>query len=420
MFMKKLYSLLAVAAVSIGAVAQNTVFKEVSTLPVRETATKIISASKKAIDATNVTTTATASRATSIADFEGTFDWTFFRPLGDGADVTGDLTFTAVEGEVDIIAMSGFFNDMEAIGSVDIEAGTITFDPMQNLGLVNVQGLGIVDTYLEFRQIVQNGESASLVEYTEPLVFTLTETGYEVDPTLVFGVSVYKSDDTLAGWLELCAFNEITKPVQDPNWVEVGTAVFKDAIISGTYAETAPQTFTCPVEVSQLDDNLIRLVNPYKEAYGVKSYLVIDMTDPNNIVIPYQFTGITDNVDGITYCASYSGLWDPTPEKNRITLSDNVINMPIESTYLIWPEAPEDSKWETSPTTAYVSCSTAGSTITLPGDALGITDIITDKTENENAPVEYFNLQGMKVKNPAAGQLYIVRQGNDVKKMIVR
>lgn len=37
----------------------------------------------------------------------------------------------------------------------------------------------------------------------------------------------------------------------------------------------------------------------------------------------------------------------------------------------------------------------------------------------ENAPVEYFNLQGVRVDNPANG-LYIRRQGNNVTKVIVK
>jgi len=36
----------------------------------------------------------------------------------------------------------------------------------------------------------------------------------------------------------------------------------------------------------------------------------------------------------------------------------------------------------------------------------------------ENVPVEYYNLQGVKVANPEKG-LYIVRQGNEVKKVIL-
>ena len=46
----------------------------------------------------------------------------------------------------------------------------------------------------------------------------------------------------------------------------------------------------------------------------------------------------------------------------------------------------------------------------------GVSNIEAD----ENAPVEYFNLQGVRVSNPAAGNLYIVRQGSKVSKVIVR
>ena len=37
-----------------------------------------------------------------------------------------------------------------------------------------------------------------------------------------------------------------------------------------------------------------------------------------------------------------------------------------------------------------------------------------------NAPVEYFNLQGVKVTNPAQGGLYIIRQGDKTTKAIIR
>lgn len=49
----------------------------------------------------------------------------------------------------------------------------------------------------------------------------------------------------------------------------------------------------------------------------------------------------------------------------------------------------------------------------------GVNDIVADDT-TANATVEYFNLLGESVANPAAGQLVIKRQGNTVEKMIVR
>ncbi|MDE7475428.1 MAG: hypothetical protein K2M71_07350, partial [Duncaniella sp.] len=49
-------------------------------------------------------------------------------------------------------------------------------------------------------------------------------------------------------------------------------------------------------------------------------------------------------------------------------------------------------------------------------DFTGIADITAD---DDNAPVEYFNLQGIRVDNPTPG-LYIRRQGKKVEKVVVR
>jgi len=49
--------------------------------------------------------------------------------------------------------------------------------------------------------------------------------------------------------------------------------------------------------------------------------------------------------------------------------------------------------------------------------AAGITDIEADNTD---APVEYYNLQGMRVDNPAAGNVYIRRQGAKSTKILMR
>ncbi|MDE5635973.1 MAG: chitobiase/beta-hexosaminidase C-terminal domain-containing protein, partial [Muribaculaceae bacterium] len=48
----------------------------------------------------------------------------------------------------------------------------------------------------------------------------------------------------------------------------------------------------------------------------------------------------------------------------------------------------------------------------------GIDNVVVDN--DENTPVEYYNLQGVRVENPAAGQLYIKRQGSKATKVIIR
>lgn len=58
---------------------------------------------------------------------------------------------------------------------------------------------------------------------------------------------------------------------------------------------------------------------------------------------------------------------------------------------------------------------------TLPFDQnTSAIENIEVEAADENAPVEYFNIQGMRVENPAAGQLLIRRQGSKVSKVIIR
>lgn len=61
---------------------------------------------------------------------------------------------------------------------------------------------------------------------------------------------------------------------------------------------------------------------------------------------------------------------------------------------------------------------TMESQISLPAAALaGVEGVIND---TENAAKRYFNLQGLEIANPAAGELVIVKQGNKTTKTIVK
>lgn len=50
-------------------------------------------------------------------------------------------------------------------------------------------------------------------------------------------------------------------------------------------------------------------------------------------------------------------------------------------------------------------------------DSAGISDVTVD---DDNAPVEYFTLQGMRLSQPEAGQIVIRRQGSKVSKILVK
>ena len=48
-----------------------------------------------------------------------------------------------------------------------------------------------------------------------------------------------------------------------------------------------------------------------------------------------------------------------------------------------------------------------------------VTIFSTIEAADENAPVEYYNLQGMKVKEPSNG-VYIKKQGTKVEKIVTK
>lgn len=45
---------------------------------------------------------------------------------------------------------------------------------------------------------------------------------------------------------------------------------------------------------------------------------------------------------------------------------------------------------------------------------------IVDNEAAVDGPVEYFNLQGVRISKPATGQIVIKRQGSTVKKMLMK
>lgn len=58
--------------------------------------------------------------------------------------------------------------------------------------------------------------------------------------------------------------------------------------------------------------------------------------------------------------------------------------------------------------------------VNVPAGEKSNIEVVEAAVIDENAPVEYYNLQGVRINEPAAGQIVIRRQGANVTKMVVR
>ena len=197
------------------------------------------------------------------------------------------------------------------------------------------------------------------------------------------------------------------------NWTSIGQADFTEDLVSSVYKNGTSATYKVEVLENKETKGLYRVMNPYAENHtGITNYhtcdghfLLIDATDPEKVLLKESVVGFEGDDGPEVYVSmnEYSGQDD---EAYRGKLDNGVITFPKKAilNYTLTNANP------------YYACSGAFKLV-LP-DAGGIDGVAADA--DADAPVEYFNLQGMRVAAPAAGQLVIRRQGDAVSKILVK
>ena len=210
----------------------------------------------------------------------------------------------------------------------------------------------------------------------------------------------------------------------DP-WGEAVDATMVETILGPTFGNTNTAPYTIQIQKNS-ETGVYRLISPWRQLYtdlGLGSStapnLDIDASDPTNLIIPLQATGLGSKTDGAYkyMSTSYYNLVNEqeTDDALKITLTDNgdgtsTISFPYRSGFIYA---------QTSGGTYYASnYADVLSYVTFPTFS-GINEVKAD-IDNSNAPVEYYNLQGMRIAAPVEGQLVIKRQGSEVEKLIVR
>ena len=208
-------------------------------------------------------------------------------------------------------------------------------------------------------------------------------------------------------------------------WESVGTAVYYEDVLGSLYPDMTTEKLNVEVEVNKNRPGYYRLVEPYKEhpyfLYYIKMYrphenhkhyLYVNAEDPKAVYIEDSPAGVNLGYgDASILSMAYVNLCNGMSKEEisalnlfgelsgrEITFPDNSLVL-VERLYkegmLVTAEAPMFR-------------------ITLPESA-GIDDITVDN----DAPAEYFNLQGVRVDNPSNG-VFIRRQGTKTEKVIIK
>lgn len=216
----------------------------------------------------------------------------------------------------------------------------------------------------------------------------------------------------------------------DSNWGDSIKATYKEGILSQMFTDVDTEDMSVFVQEHKTKPGYFRIGDAYSthSMFGSNAidhkgnhghYMYIDATNPDQVYLEPSALGVSVGPAWGEACA-YSWGYIYTLGNNQAqgvtdgvygTFKDGKITIPKGNMMLSQKKYSNGSFLSLPSTDDFV--------VELPEDYAAIDGVVMDG-DNANAPVEYFNLQGVKVANPTEGGIYIRRQGSDVKKIYVK
>ena len=416
--MKKFYALALAAAVTLSASAERLPLKQTSLrTPVAISEAKAPVKEMKNINTTKAVKKGTVNTLATAQDYEGEYDW-YFDDLMQGASGAGSayiLVDDPATGSV-TITLSGTFS---LTGTLDAAAGTLSIPNGQYL-FDDEDG----PIYFYVKDVNElTGTINPGMANIDATVGYINDGYIEFDPYDVWCTGDYNNESL--GWYFVTAYNEFDVAIA---WVPCGTGTFTENIVYGLFMEG--ENLPASVSVYEHPDypGVYKVADAFQATYAaleipsVSPDMEIDARDASNVQIALQSTGIIAGSGGASlgtlyyfntgWYNDYFGIAGTEEELDPVncTLTKDAegnvtITIPVRSCYIM-----------ASATGGLYYGSEAVSTLTF-NDPAGVSNVQID---NSNAPVEYFNLQGVRVNEPAAGNIYIRRQGTEAQKFIAK
>lgn len=208
------------------------------------------------------------------------------------------------------------------------------------------------------------------------------------------------------------------KPVSEWELME-GKAIYFDGFVTTFITEDAPIVQELNIYKSNAREGFYKLESPY--AYLITQSterprdLIIDTSDPEFVVVDVQSTGlITDNF-GEMFVLSFSSMDFKNREDmedkgfgdRNIYMEDDTIMIPELGIFAFFPEIDNVNVW--------ANYYAVESYIKLPKQS-GVGEIPVSHCDTP----AYYNLQGIRIEQPAKGQLVIVKQNGKTFKQIFK
>ncbi|MCC8072107.1 MAG: hypothetical protein LIO90_09935 [Bacteroidales bacterium] len=239
---------------------------------------------------------------------------------------------------------------------------------------------------------------------------------------------IYSFDTLFSADMQAYVLNDVEMNIYFPDAPDEWTTysedcTWTDGILASFYGYE-PQEVTVTVEQNNYKSGYYRIVDPYQANVSGANALEIDLSIPACVMVPLQDTGMDDDTYGEMYILSQSYNMIGTGD-GQCTVEEFLRDL---APYNAWATTTEDITTVTIPgpaiayyfpsyssTNIYMAPYEVASVLKMPAISTGISSIVSD--EDTSAPAVYYNLQGVEIKTPQAGQLYIRKQGSRAEKI---
>lgn len=444
--MKKIYTYVAFAAMAISSQAQTIVMPELAEMNSLQTLTR---STEISMPTEFKSTTLTISRKdapqkagalTSIEDFAGEYDWQLFSLTGDAAGPTQGKVMAYVDDAAsntigfDFSGISSGLGISMVKGVVDFEKNTLTLANNQYLGLDPNDGSKL---YFYLKEISADGTEL-IDKDTDYKGVSATISGTTITfPELeVFAFGTPENEQL--GWYLLTCNNILIKGEDlTQGWEYYCDGTFIDGWMTpaaGTNSFLDPEEYPYTVTIQKFKDidTRYRIIDPYScntypflDVFNARTgYIIFDISDPDFVMVEpgvpsgvaYQDTPMCNvNLEGYFYFG-YGGQYTTSEIKNALIQEDPSIEFStlegntvffnncmflVNNQLGIWDESAEP----------YMH----GSLVFEKAPGHNAVETIS----SENAPVEFYNLQGVRVASDVKG-LVIRHQGSKSEKVYIK
>lgn len=351
------------------------------------------------------------------------------------------------EGPNEIIVKSMPYSDVEIVGTVDMAARTVTFLKQDIMYMPNAGEMMVF-------QPERWSDDGKEINSIQKLVGHIEDDGnITFDERELWSLRISKGWYFAAYQMEWTALHFFD--FNEAEWTKIGDSQFTDNIFNNFFK--AEYQVTTPVAVptykSKKNDGTYALYNPYMsgawEELNVAGelgkgpgFIVFNVQEPECVpMLPLTGSGFwINNGEDSAPIWEECFPWNDEGVKYYIegyTLEDIMDEYGVVDDAVLSTFDPANRKVELVNMWFGLSSSPLGSygfveeyeadgqtpktwkklsySIVL-GPETGVNEVGVDA----NAPVKYFNLQGMEIANPAKGQLVIKTQGNKAQKFIVK